>query len=458
MKKLCLAGLLCLFSIPATVFGCSCATPPPSSAFNDARVVFIGRMLGGTHKMSLKDQAGKPFVKESGEVRFAVEEVFKGSQTEQITIQIDSNEGTSCGPYGLIRGERYVVYAYGTRSDDKLLYTGVCTRTGNVTNEYTKEDLDFLHNLPPQGVGGEIQGHLWADLKNANNGKPLADVRVKISGPDEQTITVFSDKNGNFKVKQLKPGKYKVEPQFPPNYTSENKSAEVNVDDRGVAMVGFEAYIDGKVSGRVIDKDGNTFNAAVLEMAGSGNKVSGFSTGEDGGFEIEGVPPGEYVLYLELQHRDYSKTRLYYYPGTFEREKASAIRLGLGERIESLEFRLPDEYRVITVEGQVSWADGTPAANVEVLLLCPRSTKPDGFVVEFSPASTNTDEQGRFRLEGFTGATYWLEARGERAGKKDGETIGMHSQTRKLSPDGDLKNVKLKLSQPGRYGDGCPEQ
>ena len=109
MKKLCFAGLLCVFSIPATVFGCSCAIRHPIYAFNDARVVFIGRMLGGTHKMTLKDQEGKPYVIEAGEVRFAIEEIFKGSQTEQITIQVPSDEDNSCGPYGLTRGLAWAI-------------------------------------------------------------------------------------------------------------------------------------------------------------------------------------------------------------------------------------------------------------------------------------------------------------------------------------------------------------
>ena len=34
----------------------------------------------------------------------------------------------------------------------------------------------------------------------------------------------------------------------------------------------------------------------------------------------------------------------------------------------------------------------------------------------------------------------------------------MHSQTRKLSLEGDLKNVKLKLAQPGFAGGGCSNQ
>ena len=458
MKKFYLAGLLCFFSVPATVFGCSCATQSPGLAYNDARVVFIGRMLGGTHKLSPETQAGKPIVIEAGEVRFSVDEIFKGSETNGITVHIESNEGTSCGPYGLTRGERYIVYAYASQ-DDKVLYTGVCTRTKTVASEYAKEDLDFLRNLPPPGVGGEIQGEIWADFKTVSGGaSPVSDVRVKISGPDDQVITSFTDKNGQFKVKQLKPGKYKVEPEFPPNYAGREKFQEVTVSDRGTAAVGFEVYVDGKILGHMVDADGKGFNYVFLHLSGGGKESYGHSTGEDGRFDFEGVPPGEYVIYLELQARDYKQNKPYFFPGTFEREKASVVRLGLGEQVDIFDFRLPEEYRVRTIEGEVVWPDGTPAANVNVALFCPRNKKPGGLVIEFGRTDTTTDEQGRFRLEGFKGETYHLEARGEKAGKKEGEMIPLHAAMRNFSFESDLNNVKLKLSESRPVSVGCSDK
>src|SRR5688572_28641571 len=370
MKKVFIViATLCLFSIPSTVFACSCATGDPPVEFNRAKAVFIGRMLGGTEKLSIKGQGAKPRVIEAGNVRFAVEEVFKGGVEDEATIIIASNEGTSCGPYGLQRDQRYLVYAYADQKDEKILYSGVCTRTMTTDSKYAKDDLDFLRNLPPPGVGGNIRGRIWADLR-AGGATPLSDIRVNIRTGDEQPITVFTDKEGQFEVKQLKAGKYKVEPEFPANYTSERKYAEVNVDDRGTAGVGFEVYIDGRVSGRMVDTEGNTFNSIFLKMVGAGKTVYGHSNGEDGGFEVKGAPAGEYILYVELQSTDYKENKHYYYPGTFEREKAAVIRVGKGEKIEGLEFPLPDGFKVRTVEGEVLWKDGTIAANVEVMLLC----------------------------------------------------------------------------------------
>jgi hypothetical protein len=441
-----------LLLLPSGVFACSCATGAPPFEFNRAKAVFIGRMLGGTEKLSVKGQDGKPHTIEAGQVRFAVEEVFKGDVAGQVTLGVASMDGTSCGPYGLTRGETYVVYAY-AYDNVAGLHTGVCTRTMPAKSQYAKADLDFLRNLPPPGVGGNIRGRIWADLR-AGGATPLADVKVNVVGPDGQALTAFTDKDGVFEVRQLKPGKYRVEPEFPLHYTTGDESEEVVVEDRGTAAVGFEAYVEGEVSGRMIDAEGRGFNSVFLHLEGGGKRVYGHSTREDGGFLVEGVPPGEYLLFVEMQGADYKQNKNYYYPGTFRKEEATTVRVGLGEKVEGLEFRLPEGLKVVAVEGQIVWKDGRPAAEVEVMLLCPQGAGPDGLAVEFSPPTTRTDQQGRFRLEGFTAQTYWLEARGSAEGDKKGEHVEMHSRPRKLSPSAETKDLKLVLSEKGSHG-GC---
>lgn len=413
-------------------------------------------MLGGTEKLSLKGPNGAAYSAEAGAVRFSVEELFKGEFTDKTTIDVASMASSSCGPYGLIRGERYLVYAYASQQDPNQLHTGVCTRTIKLDSSYAKEDLDFLRSLPPPGVGGNIRGNLWVDTRSAGRATPLPNVKVNIRGEDKRVVSAFTDEKGGFEVKFLKPGKYRVEPELPAHYTTEHEFEEVLVEDRGTAGVGFEAYINGRVSGRVVDKDGRGYNWALLEMAGSGKTVYGHSTGEDGAFEVEGAPPGEYLLYIQTQRAGEEDSGNFYYPGTFKREEAEPVKLGLGEKVEGLEFALPDEFKVRTIEGQVTWEDGRPAGEVNVLLICPRSARPGGFVIEDSEVRAGTDKEGRFRIEAFTGEVYWLEARGGSIVGEKGEYVAMHSRPRRLSVSEDLKGIKLVLSEKGDSG-GCPK-
>jgi hypothetical protein len=423
----------------------------PAVEFNQAAAVFIGHMLGGTEKLSVKDRDGKSRTIEAGKVRFTVEEIFKGEIAGETVINIASMVGSSCGPYGLKRGERYLVYAYASRSDKKILNTGVCTGTKPLNSTSIKEDLDFLRNLPPAGSGGNLRGKIWANLRTESI-TPFPGVKVNIRSADDQVTTVSTDERGKFEVKKLRPGTYRVEPQFPANYMTEQKFREVTVDDRGTAEVAFEAYINGRILGRIVDKEGQGFNSIFLNLVAGDKTVYGHSTGENGGFEAEGVPPGEYLLYLEMRTADYQKNQNFYYPGTFQREEAKVIKVGLGETVEGIELLLPEEFKVRTIEGEVAWGDGQPAAGVEVLLLCPQSSRPEGFAIEFSPTRTQTDEQGRFQIEGFTGESYWIEARGSKnSGKKEerGET---HSPSRKIVLSESVKNIKLVLSEKGFAG------
>ena len=164
-----LSVLLCFFLIRLTAHACTCARGDPPFDFNNAKAVFIGQMLGGTEELSAQDQNGESHAIEAGRVRFAVEEVFKGGISGEITIEIASMKGTSCGPYGLKRGERYIVYSYGSDKDVEILYSGVCTRTKPVDSKYAKEDLDFLRTLPRAGTGGNLKRIVLNDnLKNTN--------------------------------------------------------------------------------------------------------------------------------------------------------------------------------------------------------------------------------------------------------------------------------------------------
>ena len=445
----------CFFSLPSVSHACSCGTGDPSFEFNRAKAVFIGRMLGGTEKLTVKDEKAKADQLEAGQIRFTVEELFKGNISKEIIITVDSMKGTSCGDYGLKRGELYIVYAYESERDKNSFYTGVCTRTSPISSKYVEEDLNFLRNLPPDGTGGNLQGRIWIDVRKVHGGsaEPFPNIKVKITGEDGKSVFVTTNKNGEFEVKKIKAGKYHVEPQLPQNYYIEDNFEEVEVADKGTAETGFEAYFTGKAMGRVVDKNGIGFNSIFLHFLSvnedkNQRSVYGHSDGENGEFSVEGVPPGEYILFIELQHKNYEQNRKYYYPGTFKRKDAKVIKVGLGRKVEGLNFILPDEFQVRTIEGQVFWKDGKPANDVEVMLLCPQSGRPNGFAIEFSPTRTQTDKDGRFKLEGFTGEVYWLELRGEKGDR------AFHSPSKKIVLTENLKNIKLVLSENGFSG-GC---
>lgn len=111
---------------------------------------------------------------------------------------------------------------------------------------------------------------------------------------------------------------------------------------------------------------------------------------------------------------------------------------------------------MITVEGLAVWPDGSPAAGVEVRLLCPKSTRPNGHTLHFGPPPASTDNQGRFRLQGFKGTQYWLMASGNKILPAEKKAVPLHSPTRQVTLQEDLSNIKIVLTVEGFSG-GCGE-
>lgn len=433
---------------------CVCAYSSPCEEFGRAKVIFTGRMIEGSEKLgNEKNKDGQEVFYEAGQVRFAVDEVFKGDKVSEVTLSVDSNKDTSCG-YSMIRGERYLVYAY---EHNGKLHTGVCTRTTLVSDEGAKEDFDFLRNPPPSGSGGTLRGRIWSSEGGAE-AKPMEGVTVIVTGEDKQRLAAVTDKEGGFKLTELKPGKYKVEPIWPAYYANYYSNEAVEVFDRSCAVVGFEAKIDGRISGRVFDANGRpasvTIHIEPVEPESVFDGALGISD-EEGHFEMEGVPPGSYVLYFTLRTSDWKDEKKYFYPGTWERKEAIVLDLPMGQRIGGYNFQIPPKFIVQTVEGRATWADGSSAVGVDVLFLCPRSGRPGGQVLEFGAVRAKTDEEGRFRLQGFKGNIYWLEARGQRPDARGEGAIENHSQTRRIILRKDLTGVNVSLSLPGFSGNGC---
>jgi hypothetical protein len=226
-----------LFLLPTRADACRCANLPPCQAFTGASAVFIGRMIEGSEKVEMNYSADSKISYEAGTVRFAIEEIFKGSIGAEVRISVISAKNTSCSPYGLIRGEKYLVYAYGPLAE---WFTTGCSRTRLITT--ADEDFQFLHNLPEQGTGGRLYGRVTAN-KNDMGLTPLAGVHIIVKGADNESIKAITNSQGEFELDNLKPGKYQVKPLWPEHYSSDHSKQEVTISDRGCTEVWFVANI-----------------------------------------------------------------------------------------------------------------------------------------------------------------------------------------------------------------------
>lgn len=82
----------------------------------------------------------------AGDVRFAVEERFKGVTSDEITIKVYSGFGMC--RYSVQVGTRYVVFA--SKSEKGEIGIGLCSPVTRL--EGSREQLELLRHLPPPGI------------------------------------------------------------------------------------------------------------------------------------------------------------------------------------------------------------------------------------------------------------------------------------------------------------------
>jgi hypothetical protein len=114
-----------------------CADYTPSEAYGLAKVVFIGRAIGGEEIKWKERNNGKKWIQLVGKVRFIVEQSFKGVQGSEVEVVAQDRE-CGFGPY--VKGERYLLYL--NRYDDEGLSADICSRSTHISG--ADEDLKFL--------------------------------------------------------------------------------------------------------------------------------------------------------------------------------------------------------------------------------------------------------------------------------------------------------------------------
>src|SRR5687768_15525292 len=135
MRFLILSVFLILTAFSSDILACSCAWSDPAGAYNRAKLVFVGTMVGGTEKHLVEAANGKIATIESGVITFNAKKFYKGKADSKLTVNVESYKGTSCGTYGLARGADYIVYANESETEPNVYWTGVCSRTAQVSEK-----------------------------------------------------------------------------------------------------------------------------------------------------------------------------------------------------------------------------------------------------------------------------------------------------------------------------------
>ncbi len=185
-----------------------------------------------------------------------VEESFKGVTGKK--VKVIARLSHCFRGYRLNKGEKYLVYAIATPSEElETRECGAYARTRPISE--AEEDLKFLRNRPQKGNGGRI------DLLTVGlNEEPVPNIQLGLKG-GSVSHNLETDNRGRYEASGLRPGKYRVEMNLPLGYSPlTGVTHEVQVDEGSCNEVKF--YIDeldlaqiGHISskGRVQDSEYN---------------------------------------------------------------------------------------------------------------------------------------------------------------------------------------------------------
>jgi|GEM_PF-738685 len=478
-----LIAFLSLLSWSANVAACSCVdTPSPCASFREAPVVFIGLVKEIHEELVDIESSGKTdTIRTSLTARFIVETALKGIDSREVDVVTGGGHG-DCG-YNFVSGESYLVYAFrteeealsssmsrtviggGNNSAKKAgaLTTNICSRTRRFEN--ARDDLDLIQAVvkgkPQSRIFGSVDEYVTkiGDIERDAQYRPKAGLTIKVEGAAGK-FEASTDTEGHFRMDGLKPGRYRVQLLLPANYGMQfsfdrNETAvEVTRGCSGVE-INFNIRIDGRISGRLYDAQGKPLGkdvqVSLLIYEPAGNPAALISRNEytdaQGRYEFDGLPPGRYVLGINLDDAPTKNTpyQKMYYPSANTLAQAAVISVGEGQKINDYDLHLSKPLAERTITGTVLLQNGQPAvgARVEIYDL----EKPDKAVWGMR---TETDRQGSFTIRAFKGRHYKLHAY-----LSENYIAGTGVQSEMVEVDSAAGDSPLKiiLNRPGIFRD-----
>lgn len=476
-KFLLMTLLVLLFGSLRVASACSCGSyPAVCESYSEAKAVFIGTVLTVENTLPKKDE--ESLISQRAWVR--VDKVFKGEVAGEVPFR---SYGTSCD-VTYKDGQQWLFYAYFDEKE-KTWRIRECDRSTLL--EGANDDLSYLNGLPKSAQTTRISGLVEHFENDPEKGfslvKHIIGAKVRISGT--RNYEVFTDSNGGFEIYGAPPGFYEMKPEIPlglklrfpmffgprvvvaPPGDGEGVKLRLKLKEKSCISMEFVLSADNAISGKVIGADGKPMPRVCLQLVPAnapqhrpGRTSFVFDcTKADGTYTLDQIPPGHYLIVANHQSKISSDEPFpaVYYPGTFDRKKATAITMALGDRRTDYNLHIPSQSTTHILSGVLLFADGKPV--------------PDGFV-QFDgvdvPAGfkgethTSVDSQGRFQLPVLAGLKgslrgYIHSYQGEYVNcpkldqilkKGGGRVLDISSERLPIEVNSDKPNLELKLPFP----------
>lgn len=399
MGRICLLPALLLVWVCGvqTAEACGCAPRsarcgPPAEFWRTA-VVFSGRVTGIERVKDARQRSTRARV-----VRMQLLEKFRGAPGVA-NGEVSIFTPALCG-FPFRTGREYLVYA-GLQQDGRLTAT-ICSRT--MPLERAAGDLAFARRAAAgTAPAGQIVGDVRQPAEYGSRARGLPGVPVIVVGQDVQA-TATTDAAGHYAIDLPGAGTLTIRAELPPTHYSPFAERRIEVADaRACVEANIDARFNGHVSGQVVDGAGR--GVAGLTVSHVRAQKNGHAktertrtlTRDDGTFRIERLPPGHFLVVLELPEDE---------PADPLSEEAGSGEIGGhgtlagGQHLVLERMVLPAGVPIARLEGSVHTADGWTAPGAKVFL---KGAGEDGHLLG-EPAVA--DSLGRFVLAVLEGQRY----------------------------------------------------
>jgi hypothetical protein len=422
-----------LSSLGAGVLACTCSAPrSPYAEYQDAKAVFVGKVISSKDIATTENIRGKTYTAYERVYQLSVNESLKGLKKSQVEINVGRIDSTCY--QGFVIGESYLVYAFG--DSDSSLRSGACGRTNNLS--HAGDELHYLRDLmngiPEPRVYGSVM-RVDANL-GGNEARirvtPMSGIRVLIEGKGK-SFEAVTNGQGLYSFAKMPDGKYKARPLLPKKYMTYFPAEEEfvlgpqevmpyeRIQQGSAAYASFRIGWSNHLNGRIVDSEGNAIVRAKVAVLLSRDpspvvvEQDEYDLHDEGKFQFSGLTPGRYLLAVDIRapFADKNRATRFYYPNSVSLVQADEIAISESETLEDRDIRLPPEYVVRQVEGVLVWPNGVPVSGGWVFL-APSKNSPDD---EKKYDSRITDALGRFSLQAFVGAEYWVHGESNSSGK-----------------------------------------
>lgn len=215
-------------------------------------------------------------------------------------------------------------------------------------------DVRFLNDVVTNDHGTVVYGSLkFQDPDDQRRRTPLGGIALRVS-LDGQHYETSTGADGTFVLTGVPTGMLKIEPALPQHLAFPPQAAGGMVKG-GCLDVHMLATFNGRIRGRVLLDSGEPYRGIVdIVPHGHARRLphSHVFTDERGEFAFSAVPPGDYLLGINVLRQPsrgdpFSPT---YFPGTTDRSLATPVTVGAGTEHSGVDWVVSARLREGTIE------------------------------------------------------------------------------------------------------------